>query len=94
MSLETKLTKVGSALSMNNGGGYAFPGRSDAAMTSDKGTIHNAYSVEGIPTADKISPTWIGQFGATINTIPTTTSQALSGNGTVDQNPYTFNLPT
>jgi hypothetical protein len=94
MNLKQKLAISGSILSMNNGGEYNFPGRSDTDMSSVNGTIHCCYSTTGNPSVDSISPRWIGQFGATINAIPQPTSLVLSGVGRVNANPYRDNLPT
>ena len=49
--------------------------------------------LEMTPRADNISPSWIGQFGATINSIPQPTSVGLSGAGIVDSVKYEDNMP-
>ena len=91
--LQDMLKNEGSPLSVNDGQGYNVAGRSAADMASVNGTIHNQYSTTNNPQGDSISPSWLGQFGATINSIPQPTSVGLSGAGTVDASKYLDNLP-
>mgnify|MGYP000362324502 FL=1 len=63
-------------------------------MASVNGTIHDQYSTTNNPQGDSISPSWLGQFGATINSIPQPTSVGLSGTGIVDSVKYLDVMPT
>ena len=92
--LQDMLKKEGSPLSVNDGQGYNVAGRSAADMASVNGTIHNQYSTTNNPQGDSISPSWLGQFGATINSIPQPTSVKLSGTGIVDSVKYLDVMPT
>ena len=87
------LKDEGSPLSVNNGQGYNVAGRSAADMASVNGTIHDQYSTINNPEGSAITPSWLGQFGATINSIPSPTSKDLSGVGTIDSVKYLDNLP-
>jgi len=91
--LNDMLKNEGSPLSVNNGQGYNVAGRSAADMASVNGTIHNQYSTVNDPEGNKVIPSFVGQFGATINSIPQPTSVGLSGAGTVDASKYLDNLP-
>jgi len=93
IGLQHMLKNEGSPLSMNDGRDYSVAGRSAADLSSDNGTIHFQYSTRNTPRADNISPSWIGQFGATINSIPQPTSVGLSGAGIVDSVKYEENMP-
>lgn len=92
--LQDMLKKEGSPLSVNDGQGYNVAGRSAADMASVNGTIHDQYSTINNPQGDSISPSWLGQFGATINSIPQPTSVKLSGTGIVDSVKYLDVMPT
>jgi hypothetical protein len=91
--LQDMLKNEGSPLSVNDGQGYNVAGRSAADMASVNGTIHNQYSTTNNPEGSAITPSWLGQFGATINSIPQPTSVGLSGTGTIDGTKYLDNLP-
>ena len=88
------LKNEGSPLSVNDGQGYNVAGRSAADMASVNGTIHNQYSTTNNPEGSAITPSWLGQFGATINSIPQPTSVGLSGTGIVDSVKYLDVMPT
>ena len=87
------LTSEGSPLSLTNGAEYSVAGRSKSDMSDVNGTIHNQYSTIDNPEGSKITPRWLGQFGATVNNIPQPTSVNLSGAGIVDSKKYIENLP-
>jgi len=93
IGLQHMLKNEGSPLSMNDGRDYSVAGRSAADMASVNGTIHDRYSTINNPQGDSISPSWLGQFGATINSIPQPTSVGLSGAGIVDSVKYEENMP-
>jgi len=92
--LQDMLKNEGSPLSVNDGQGYNVAGRSAADMASVNGTIHNQYSTTNNPEGSAITPSWLGQFGATINSIPQPTSVGLSGTGIVDSVKYLDVMPT